>query len=88
MKDALGNDLLIGSFYGHSVRTSGFVDVVIGELIEINDKTVKLEISNRGRALYDDNITESKIKRKIVSVISNGLFPVSDYNVNWEKIKI
>ena len=78
MKDALGNDIKIGNTYGHSVRTSGFVTVTIGRVIESNDNGVVLNVIARGRSTYDHEVKEAKIGRSIITVLSNSLFPVND----------
>lgn len=82
MKDALGQDIQIDQLYGHSTRTSGFVTVVIGRATETNDKGVVLSIIQRGQSSFDNTIKKTKIGRKIITVLSNSLFPVSGF-VSW-----
>ena len=84
MKDALGNKIFAGLIYGHAVRTSGKIDVVVGEAVRIDEKTVTLEIMKRGSAYYENDITEGTIKRKLVSIIPNGLFPIMNGDIKWQ----
>ncbi|MCK5536517.1 MAG: hypothetical protein KAI79_06805, partial [Bacteroidales bacterium] len=82
MKDALGNDVVLGKMYGHSTRTSGFVTVVLGEATNISDTGVEITIVNRGQGLYKEPIHEAKIGRKIVTLLGNSIFPIQD-KIQW-----
>ena len=56
MKDALGKIIEVDKVYGHSTRTSGFVTVVIGRVMELNDKGVVLNIIHRGQSSFDNDM--------------------------------
>ena len=83
MKDALGNEVKMDKVYGHSARTSGFVTVVVGRVIEIDEeKGVTLSIINRGQASYTNDVKKTKVARSVVTILGNSLFPVND-RLNW-----
>jgi hypothetical protein len=75
MKDALGNDLIIGQTYGYSRSENGITTVKVGKLVKITDKQVSLEILESKTALYSGDLKDRKPGRNI-SVKANGLFPV------------
>jgi hypothetical protein len=81
MKDALGNDIVIGKSYGYSVRNSGAVEVIVGEVSEIQDDGVKIVNIKRGRGFGNQEITPVNPKRSIGKVIPNSLFPVE--HIKW-----
>jgi hypothetical protein len=78
MKDALGNDLIIGQVYGYSRSENGITTVKVGELVKITEKQVSLEVQQSKRALYNKNVEDRGYTNKIISVKANGLFPVYD----------
>ena len=83
MKDALGKPIELDKVYGHSTRTSGFVTVVIGRVMEMNDKGVVLNIIHRGQSSFDNDMRRTKIGRSVITVLSNSLFPVNEF-VDWQ----
>jgi hypothetical protein len=84
MKDALGNELVIGQTYGYSRSDNGITTVKIGKLIKITEKQVSLEVLESKTALYSDTLKDTSLGRNI-SVKANGLFPV--YTELLSKIK-
>ena len=85
MKDALGNVIKKDDFYGHSTRTSGYVNVVVGKVTEIDDNGyVSLENVVKGRAMYEKDIKLIKNDKKKIRVLANSLFPINS-EVQWLK---
>lgn len=84
VKDALGNKIIIGEKYGHTSRISGNVEVVIGEAIKAEDDKILLGNIKRGRGIYSGEIFSlKKIKRKMVSLIPNSVFPIKNEE-SWD----
>lgn len=82
MKDAIGNELVIGRTYGYSRSHNGLTTVKIGKLIKVNERMVSLEVSEAKTALYSDDLTSDRFhKKKTISVKANGLFPVYEFNL-------
>lgn len=76
MKDALGNDLIIGQTYGYSRNQNGLTTVKVGKLVKITAKQVSLEVEQSKRALGNNEVKDRGYTNKIISVNANGLFPV------------
>lgn len=76
MKDALGNDLIIGQTYGYSRNHNGLTTVKVGKLVKITSKQVSLEVEQSKGALYDRDVKDQEYTNKVISVHANGLFPV------------
>jgi hypothetical protein len=82
MKDALGNELVIGRTYGYSRSDNGVTTVKIGKLVKINERMVSLGVSEAKTAIYSDELTADRFStKKTVSVKANGLFPINDFNI-------
>lgn len=81
MKDALGNDLLIGKIYGYSRNSNGLTTVKTGTLVKITEKQVSLEVIDSKIGLYHDNVKDQSGERKTISVKANGLFRISHFNI-------
>jgi len=82
-RNALGQPIKIGDWLGHSHRTAGVSEVTIGTVKEIEDGKVVLEGIIRGRGSYEDLISRIKVKRAVVTLVANSLFPVSS-PIMWE----
>lgn len=80
MKDALGNDLIIGQSYGYSRNQNGVTTVKVGILQKINDSTVSLHVTEAKTALYSRDL-ERTSKLRAIAVKANGLFPVDEYRI-------
>ena len=78
MKDALGNEIVIGNVYGYSCRSNGIATVIVGTAIKICARNVTLRVTGRGRALYSGDVKKDPIEKPTASVVSNSLFPISD----------
>ena len=83
--DALGFPIKIGQRYGQSSRASGSCVVLVGKAVSCEDGNVRLEEVIRGRASFNETIHDTPIKRKIVTVSSNSVFPVNEF-VIWKII--
>lgn len=81
-KDALGNPIEIGLWYGQSSRASGSCVVLVGKAVVNEDGNVKLECVRRGRASFTEDIHATDSKRKVVTVTANSVFPVEPY-IAW-----
>ena len=84
MKDALGNEIIIGNTYGYSNRSNGIVKVRIGEAIILNALTVTLVNCKKGKAVYASSVEEDGYCGRI-HIISNTLFPLNNVEVIWWK---
>lgn len=80
MKDALGNELIIGQSYGYSRSQNGITTVKVGILQKINKSTVSLHVTEAKTALYANDVKETNEWRQI-AVKANGLFPVDEYRI-------
>jgi len=76
MKDALGSEIIIGNYYGHSRCQNGLNTIHIGEAIRVTDNgTLRLKVVNTKRGAYL-NVSDSLVPRKPVSVKAVLVFPV------------
>lgn len=75
MKDALGNDIVLGNRYGYSRNQNGFTYVRLGTIIKINAKSVLMKVEVSKRALYSNDLEPESCAEKI-SIKSNMLFPI------------
>lgn len=82
MKDALGNPVILGKFYGYSQNSNGHTNIKIGKAVKFNEKSVTLEVIAAKSAIYSDDPTDEKITRKKVSPKANMLFPVDETQIN------
>lgn len=79
MKDALGNDIVIGQNYGYSSGASGWVDSVVGEAVGETQERVTLRVIRRHTFLYGKPAEASwRGGKPAVSVKPCILFPVVD----------
>jgi len=96
MKDAFGGEIIIGNLYCNIKRSSGNVNVYIGEILRINAKTVTMKVLKQGTALYNDDIKEygsegyQRWPKNNVALMSNALIPFRCDNmelinqvINW-----
>ncbi len=76
MKDALGNDIIIGATYGYSQSKNGHVHIVTGTVDKFSENKVTLGNVHERRGLYGEikhPFTPETRKRSVYAVI---LFPV------------
>lgn len=74
---ALGQPVEIGKTYGYSTSDSGFITVVVGEVIRFTPKKVTLEVKSRRYFLYGNEMERTWAPAsKTVSVHGAHLFPV------------
>lgn len=80
MKDALGNEIVIGNWYGYSRMKNGIVTVVIGKVSKKTEKRITLSDIVRQWGAYGnpDTIKVSKD----VSVYPRTCFPVDINQLN------
>jgi hypothetical protein len=76
MKDALGNEMVVGQLYGYSQPSNGFTMVRTGKLSKIGESLVTLDIEFSGIAVYSNDIKPEVMHKKKINVKSNGLFPI------------
>lgn len=85
MVDALGNEMILGEYYGYSNRANGIVTINIGKAIKFNKKAVTLEIVKRATSIYGDKPTRSKTETKKMAFSSNSLFWLDDISDKWNE---
>ncbi len=76
MKDALGNEIVLGETYGYARNENGFNIAVFGIANKFTEKGVTLEVIERKRSLYFDELEIIEIGNPKVSVKPMQLFPV------------
>lgn len=77
MKDALGNEIVMGKSYGYARNENGFNVVVIGTVTNFTEKgLVTLQVTERKRSLYFDELESIEIDSPKVSVKPMILFPI------------
>ena len=85
-KDALGNTIEVGKWYAYTSRTSGFSTLVCGKAREVLKGKVVLENIIRGRAPLDNKMKlTNDTKRKVVTLNSNSVIPISEELVNLKE---
>lgn len=82
MKDALGNDIVIGNFYGYTSTSGGFARTVLGTATHLTKKKVAVKVEYTKRFLYGEEIKDHKEAfgiNQAEQVAVNGylLFPVN-----------
>jgi hypothetical protein len=81
MKDALGNDLVIGQTYGYSQKDQGHVHIVTGVLEKVSKTRATLVNVKERRGVYGEiktPFTEETRKRSVNAVM---LFPIPEYSL-------
>ena len=78
MKDALGNDLVMGKKYGYASRSGSWVNTAVGVLENIGVEKATLHIIERHTFLYGKESDEPWTTGRTVSVQGCMLFPVKD----------
>lgn len=78
MKDALGNEIIIGNTYGYSRNKSGLNMIKLGVAVEIKETgTVALKIDKSFVSVYNEQPElEKHIKNQKINVKSFMLFPI------------
>ncbi len=76
MKDALGNEMIIGQLYGYSQSSNGFTTVRTGRLSKVGESLVTLDVEFSGMAVYSNEVKPEVMQKKKINVKSNGLFPI------------
>lgn len=80
MKDALGNEIVIGSWYGYSRVNNGIITVVIGKVLKKTEKRITLGDIVRQWGVYGN---PNRIKQsKNVNVYPRTCFPVDINQLN------
>lgn len=83
MKDALGNNIEIGNWYGYSRMSNGIVTVVVGKAINTTDKRVTLSEIIRQWGAYGNPNTIRESKN--TSVYPRTVFPVDINQLNIQE---
>lgn len=79
MNDALGKEISLGKSYGSSRTENGFNVVIIGTAIKFTEKgLVTLQVTERKRSLYFDELESIGIGSPTVSVKPMLLFPLKE----------
>jgi len=76
MKDALGNEMVVGQLYGYSQSSNGITTVRTGRLVEVRESLVTLDVEFSRMAAYSNDIQPRGMLKKKINVKSNGLFPI------------
>ncbi len=76
MKDALGNEIIMGQLYGYSQSSNGITTVRTGRLVKLGESLVTLDVEFSGIAAYSNDIKPQGMAKKKINVKSNGLFPI------------
>lgn len=77
MKDALGNEIVLGEKYGYARQDNGFNNVVIGIATKFCEGgSLTLQVIERKRSLYYDELESIEIGSPKVSVKPMQLFPI------------
>lgn len=76
-KDALGNEIVFGGYYGYSLDSSGHTQITIGRALNFT-KTglLSLEVIKRSSGIYNYELKEDKIDKGKASVKPSRLFPI------------
>lgn len=76
-KDALGREIMITGDYGYSAHQNGITIVRLGRAVKFT-KTglLTLEIYDSKSAAYNNELTESPLEKKLISVKPSQLFPI------------
>ena len=81
MKDALGNEIIIGATYGYSQTSNGHVHIVKGTFEKFGESKVTLGNIQERSGLYGEierPFSQETRRRSVYGVL---LFPVSDYSL-------
>ena len=82
-KDAFGRQIIIGHYYGYSIRDNGTTISFYGKAIKVSKGFITIEITKRFEAYHTDNVEEKDITRKTVRVKCNLVFQISNmYHIN------
>jgi len=88
MKDAFGNQVKIGNFYGTYSAANGIVKFSIGKVIGFlpNERYVKFEKLHTGTGVYYHPIElDKKTGSNIVNIYGNRLIPIDlEADLNWD----
>lgn len=77
MKDALGNEIVLGEKYGYARQDNGFNIVVIGTAIKFGEKgSLTLQVTERKRSVYLAELESVEIGSPKVSVKPMQVFPI------------
>ena len=77
MKDALGNEIVIGNTYGYSTSNNGINKVTIGVAKNLpNDSKVSLTVLSVKDCYSDNEMTPREIGKPTVTVYAKLVFPV------------
>lgn len=78
MKDALGDDIILGNLYGYSVDSNGITDTTVGEAIRFTPSgKITLKPVKSRRSLWMHEGKEEEFS-KSVSVKPAKIFPVQE----------
>lgn len=78
MKDALGNELIIGHRYGYASRSGAWVNTAAGILESIGDSKATIAITERHTFIYGKESDTPWTSARIASVKGYMLFPLKD----------
>jgi hypothetical protein len=75
MKDAIGNDIVVGKSYGYTQISSGVIYILFGKVVKFTEKKVTLLITKQRHGVYGNVDEEEEISSKR-SVYGCILFPI------------
>lgn len=76
MKDAIGNDIIIGQKYGYSMSRNGSIEVVVGTAKKINKLKITLDNIKTKRGFYGRIDEDFEVQKNSRSVYGCSLFPI------------
>lgn len=87
MKDALGNDIVIGNLYGYSRNDGGFSHVTVGRAEYVKNGKVRLTDCRVAHWLYGKpgELSSTRQPPRPISILSYMVFPASQYPVDTQQ---
>lgn len=77
MKDALGNDIVIGNTYGYSSSSGGWSHTVVGTAISFTPKgKVTIKVIATNTFLYGEPSDYQKVTAEKINISTHMVFPV------------
>ena len=80
MKDALGNEIILGGTYGYSQTSNGHVHIVKGTAEKFTESKVTLGNIQERRGLYGEIEKPFTAETRRRSVYGVMLFPIPEYS--------
>lgn len=85
MKDAIGNEIVVGKRYGYTTNSNGYSYSKVGIVEQIHPSGVTLKIIASWSSLYDKEMEAVPIEKKRISIRGKMLIPVTGFMTEKEK---